>query len=137
MKTTAATAPLANSAGYFRELADAAEYYLDMLYACDSAMVDGIFHPQAQLCTFESGKLIFRSVEDYKDVLRLRTSPKSQGAAREDELITIDIATATQSLIKIKARVNDMVFVDYLTLIRLDQGWRIVSKTYQRLDAKE
>jgi hypothetical protein len=117
----------------FHELADAAQYYLDMLYACDPLMVDGIFENNAHLCTFDEGKLIYRTVEEYKDVLRGRTSPESLGAPREDEVITLDLSSPTQALIKIKMRINQLIFIDYLTLIRFEQGWRIVSKTYHRL----
>jgi Putative lumazine-binding len=117
----------------FRELGEAAQFYLDMLYACDPEMVDGIFHPRAQLCTPEDGSLVFRSVEVYKEVLRGRVSPKSKGAPREDQLITLDLATPTVGSIKVKMRINDLVFIDYLSMVKVDVGWRIVAKTYQRL----
>ena len=39
----------ARAAVSFLELVDAAQYYLDMLFACDPAMVDGIFEKNAQL----------------------------------------------------------------------------------------
>jgi hypothetical protein len=117
----------------FAELAAAAQYYLDMLYACDPDMVDGIFHADAQLCTLEDGELTFRSVNDYKAVLRHRVPPSSVGAPRADELITLDLSAREQGLIKVKMRINDLVFVDYLTMLKLKEGWRIVSKTYYRL----
>lgn len=117
----------------FRALADATQYYLDMLYACDADMVDRIFHAHAQLCTIENGVAVFRSVEEYKGVLRARVAPRSRGAPRADEPITFDVATPSQAFIKVKVRINDMVFIDYLTLFRFAEGWRIVSKTYQRL----
>ncbi len=117
----------------FHELADAAQFYLDMLYACDPAMVDGIFEVNARLCTLDGDVLVYRSVEDYKTVLQGRTAPSSVDAPREDELIAIDLSTPTQALIKIKMRINQLVFIDYLTLVRLEQGWRIIAKTYQRL----
>lgn len=117
----------------FHELAEAARYYLDMLYACDPDMVDGIFHPQARLCTLEAGVPVFRSVEEYKAVLRARTSPASLGAPREDQCLMLDLASPALGLVKVKMRVGHLVFIDYLGLIRLEEGWRIVSKTYYRL----
>ncbi|MDE1993029.1 MAG: nuclear transport factor 2 family protein [Rhizobiaceae bacterium] len=120
----------------FHELADAAQYYLDMLYACDADMVDGIFEKDARLCTLDGNDLVYRSVEQYKDVLRGRVSPSSTNAPREDELISIDLSTPTQALLKLKMRINQLVFIDYLTLIRLEKGWRIVAKTYQRISGE-
>lgn len=118
----------------FHELADAAQHYLDMLYACDADMVDGIFDKGARLCTFEDGRLIYRTVQEYKALLRARTSPRSLGAPREEELIGLDLSAPTQGLIKIKMRINQLVFIDYLAMIRLPEGWRIVAKTYHRLE---
>jgi hypothetical protein len=92
-----------------------------------------VFFIRAQLCTQEDGSLVFRSVEAYKEVLRGRTPPKSKGAPRQDQLITLDLATPTQGLIKVKTRINNLVFIDYLSMVKVDEGWRIVAKTYQRL----
>jgi hypothetical protein len=128
-------APVQLASSPFHELADAAQYYLDMLYACDADMVDGIFEADARLCTLDGDMLVYRTVADYKEVLRGRTPPASVNAAREDELISLDLSTPTQALIKIKMRINQLVFIDYLTLIRLEKGWRIVAKTYQRISA--
>jgi len=117
----------------FHELADAAQIYLDMLYACDPEMVDDIFEANARLCTLDGETLIYRTVGEYKEVLRSRTPPASVNAPREDELISLDLSTPAQALIKIKSRINQLVFIDYLSLVRLKQGWRIVAKTYQRI----
>jgi hypothetical protein len=117
----------------FEELIDAARRYLDMLYACDPDTVDSLFHPTAQLCTLESGRPVFRSVSDYKAVLRARTAPKLLDAPRDEQIITLDLSSPSQALIKLRVRINQLVFVDYLTLARLEEGWRIVSKTYYRL----
>jgi len=117
----------------FEELIDMARRYLDMLHACDADAVDRLFHPTAQLCTLESGRPVFRSVPEYKAVLRARTAPKSLGAPRAEQIITLDLSSPSQALIKLRVRINQLVFVDYLTLARLAEGWRIVSKTYYRL----
>jgi hypothetical protein len=122
-----------NASKNFHDLADAVQHYLDMLYDCNADMADGIFHADARLSTLDGDKVIFRTVEEYKELLRNRKSPRSQGAAREDELLTLDMATPRQALVKVKMRINDLVFIDYLTMLKLDAGWRIVSKIYYRL----
>jgi hypothetical protein len=117
----------------FRELADAAQLYFDLLYTCDLELFDRIFHERAQLFTLENGTPVSRSANEYRELLRTRQSPQALGAPREDQLIDLDLASATQAFIKLRVRINQVAFLDYLTLLRLEQGWRIISKTYHRI----
>jgi len=119
----------------FRELLNVARHYLDMLYTCDPGQVDSIFHESARLCTLESGRPVFRTVSEYKDVLRSRIPPSSNNASRDEQLVTLDLSSPSQALIKLKVRINELVFIDYLTLAKVGPDWRIVSKTYHRLEA--
>jgi Putative lumazine-binding len=53
------------------------------------------------------------------------------GAPRQQEILARDFASPAQTFVKVRVRINSVVFVDYLTLIKLSTGWKIVSKTYQ------
>jgi hypothetical protein len=96
-------------------------------------LFDQVFDPSAQLYSLTDGQLVVRTSAQYREILRNRTPPKAVGSPREDELIHIDLASPTQALIKLKVRISEMVFIDYLTLLKLEQGWRIVSKIYHRV----
>src|ERR1700744_4414690 len=76
--------PVPNSIELFKEVADAVQVYLDMLYHGDVALVDVVFLERAQLCTLENGAPTFRSVAEYREILRGRKSPAAMGAAREE-----------------------------------------------------
>jgi hypothetical protein len=126
--------PVPNSIQLFKEVADTVQVYLDMLYTGDAALVDAVFHDRAQLCTIENGAPLFRSVAEYGEILRGRKSPSSLGAPREEHLITIDLSSPTQAMIKVQMRLNQSVISDYLTMFKLAQEWRIVAKTYYRVE---
>ena len=126
--------PVPNSIELFKEVADAVQVYLDMLYTGDASLVDAVLHERAQLCTTENGAPLFRSVAEYREVLRGRKSPSSMGSEREEHLVTIDLSSPTQAMVKVQMRVNQSVISDYLTMFKLEQEWRIVSKTYYRVD---
>lgn len=126
--------PVPKSIELFKEVADAVQVYLDMLYNGDAALVDAVFHERAQLCTIENGSPLFRSVAEYREVLKGRASPSSMGAKREEHLVTIDLSSPTQAMIKVQMRINQSVISDYLTMFKLAQEWRIVSKTYYRVE---
>jgi hypothetical protein len=65
-------------------------------------------------------------------VLAGRKSPKALGAPREEEVLLLDFASPTQALAKVRVRINDMVFVDYLSYHRIGDDWLITSKAYHR-----
>src|ERR1700761_8543017 len=125
--------PIPRSVELFKEIANAVQVYLDMLYTGDVVLVDAVFHERAQLCTMENGEPQFRSVAEYREVLRGRASPSSMGAEREEHLVTIDLSSPTQAMVKVQMRINQSVISDYLTMFKLKQEWRIVSKTYYRV----
>ncbi|WP_353062376.1 nuclear transport factor 2 family protein [Tunturibacter psychrotolerans] len=126
--------PIPNSIELFKEVADAVQVYLDMLYTGDADRVDQVFHERCQLCTIESGAPLFRSVAEYREILRGRKSPSQMGAPREEHLVAIDLSSPTQAMVKVQMRINQSVFSDYLTLLKLEREWRIVAKTYYRVE---
>jgi hypothetical protein len=127
-------APVAGSPTLFKELADAVQLYLDLLYTCNVALVEQVFHEGAQLCTLEGDEPFYRSVSDYREVLRNRVSPESQGATRQEHLVSIDLSSATQAMVKVQMRINQYMFSDYLIFFRSHQSWRIVAKTFHRTE---
>jgi hypothetical protein len=124
--------PIANSIELFKEVADAVQVYLDMLYTGDVALTDVVFHERAQLCTMENGAAVFRSVAEYRAILGGRKSPSALGAGRAEHLVTIDLSAPTQASIKVQMQINQAVISDYLTMFKMGGEWRIVSKTYYR-----
>jgi hypothetical protein len=119
------------------EVAALAQLYFDLIYRGDLALFDRVFSPRAQLAALEEGAVTVRSAQEYLAMLAGRPSPESSGAPREEEVIAIDLASHTQAFLKVRVRINQAVFVDYLTLLRGEDGWRIVSKTYHRLDTAQ
>jgi hypothetical protein len=121
------------TADQFHAVAEAAQAYFDLLYTSDAELFSRVFHDQAWLFTQQDGRFSAMTAADYRSLLAGRTSPRSLGAPREDQIISIDFSAATHALVKVRVRINQAVFVDYLSMLKLDVGWRIVSKTYYRL----
>src|SRR5215831_19148835 len=115
-----------------QELTDAVELYLDLMYDCDVGKFDRVFGASSQLHGFRDGKMTCWSAAHYKEVLAGRKSPKALNAPREDEILLLDFASPTQALAKVRVRINDMVFVDYLSYHRIDGRWLITSKADHR-----
>jgi hypothetical protein len=114
------------------ELTDAVALYLDLMYDGDVGKFDRVFGPTSQLHGFRDGKMTCWPAAQYKEILAGRKSPEALGAAREEQILLMDFASPTQALAKVRVRMNDAVFVDYLSYHKIDGGWLITSKAYHR-----
>jgi hypothetical protein len=121
------------------ELLKAVQCYFDLMYDCDVSRFDSVFRSTAQLHGFRQGQMTVWPAQAYKDILASRQSPKALGAAREEQVLLIDFASGTQAMVKVRVRINTMVFVDYLTYHRIDGEWLITAKGYhlERDDAAQ
>ena len=111
-------------------LTQAVQRYFDLMYDCDTARFDRVFRSTAQLHGFRDGQMTTWPAQTFKEVLAGRPSPKSLTAPREEEILLVDFAAADQALVKLRVRINTVVFVDYLTYHRIDGEWLITSKAY-------
>ncbi len=115
-----------------REMSGALEKYFDLMYDCDVANFDQVFARTSQLHGFRDGQMNCWPAAQYKEVLAGRTSPKAHGAPRESQVMMLDFSSPTQALAKVRVRIGDMVFVDYLSYHKIDGQWLVTSKAYHR-----
>lgn len=115
-----------------QEMTEAVQLYCDLMYDCEVAKFDRVFAATAQLHGFREGAMSCWPAAQYKEVLAGRTSPKTLGSPRDEHLLMLDITSPTQALAKVQVRINDMVFVDYLSYHKIDGTWLVTSKAYHR-----
>ena len=111
-------------------LSEAVQRYFDLMYDADISRFDRVFRATAQLHGFRGAEMSMWPAQKFKEVLAGRPSPKSLNAPRQEEILLMDFASADQALAKVRVRINDTVFVDYLTFHRIDGDWLITSKAY-------
>lgn len=107
------------------------QLYLDGLYECDADKLGQAFHPSADLRWNEAGELKVLGYADWLAAVRKRTSPKSQGQPRHDFVVTVDRSDETTAFVKVKCALPPRFFTDYLVLMKLTDGWQVVSKSYR------
>jgi hypothetical protein len=100
------------------------------MYEGDLAKLARAFHNVAHLFSSEDGKLADMSQEQWFALLRSRQSPQSRDLPRRDWVVQIDRSGPTTAFAKVQCQVPPRYFTDYLTLVKLADGWKIVSKTY-------
>jgi hypothetical protein len=114
----------------FQSLNQAIQRYLDLMYDSDTSRFDQVFQPTAQLHGIREGAIAMWPARTFKEVLDGRPSPKALNAPREEEVLLVDFASATQAFAKVRVRMNTTVFIDYLVFHRVNGEWTITSKAY-------
>ena len=104
--------------------------YLDGLYDGDLDKFERVFHPAAHLYSTDGAELADLPREDYFEMIRGRSSPREQGLARYDRIVSIHKAGPNTALAIVNCAIPPRYFTDYLTLLRAGDGWQIVSKTF-------
>lgn len=104
--------------------------YFDGLYHSDTGRLAQVFHPQAIYCCATEGQLLHRSMAEYFPIVDQRPSPASRGQARRDRILSIEFAGPVTAFARVECAIAPRFFTDFLTLVRLDGRWQIVSKVF-------
>ncbi|MGM4924103.1 nuclear transport factor 2 family protein [Tardiphaga sp. 804_B3_N1_9] len=104
--------------------------YFEALYRGDVAGFRRVLHPQVRLSSATDGTLVNLDLETYMGMVAARPSSASRGDPREDEIVSVSVASPTTA----HARVKDMYlpkrFVNELSFIKIDSRWQIIAKVW-------
>jgi hypothetical protein len=104
--------------------------YFDLMYDCDVDRFDTVFLPTANLHGILQGAQVCWPAQTYREVLTTREAPSEAGARRQEEVLLQDRVGERQAMVKVRVRIQDRVFVDHLSMLKTDDGWRIAAKTF-------
>jgi hypothetical protein len=114
----------------FQAIAAVLGTYFDGLYNSDTRRLAEVFHPQAQYVCVTDGTLLYRDMATYFPVVDARPSPASRTEARRDEIVAIDLAGPVTARAVVRCAIGARLFTDFLTLVRLEGRWQIMSKVF-------
>ena len=102
----------------------------------DISQIEKGFHPGFNLLSIRNDRLeklpIYNWIESAKKRKEADPSPIPEDKKTSCEFMDIDI-TGTVAIAKIKlSRGGKAIFIDYLSLYKFDEGWKIVGKVYYR-----
>jgi hypothetical protein len=107
----------------------AVERYFEM-FDCDVSRFDQVFAPTAQLHELRNGNLRILPAAEYRKLLASNPSPKSKDAPRYQEILLVDFASPSQAVVKVRVRIDTILYVDYLCFHRIDGSWLITAKSF-------
>jgi hypothetical protein len=111
-------------------LLDAVDRYFDLMFDSDVSRFDQVFASSAQLHGLRDGNLRLLQAQDYRNVLASGPSPQSKGAPRQQEILLVDFASPAQALVKVRVRIDAILYLDYLSYHRIDGAWLITAKSF-------
>lgn len=114
----------------FPALIEVLERYAEGLYRCDTALLKTVFHPQAQYFTASRGDLLHLDMDAYFPVVEARASPESRGEAYAFHIDSMEFAGPVTAFARMRCSMLSNDYIDLLTLIRLDDQWKIISKVF-------
>jgi hypothetical protein len=85
------------------------------------------FHPEAKLFWVRNGELMQRSSDEF--IAGATGKPAPDEAQRKRRIVSIDVSGDVASA-KIELDYPGRTFIDYMSLVRLGDEWKIINKTY-------
>jgi Putative lumazine-binding len=104
--------------------------YFDGLYEGDADKLGHIFHATSALTQAVDGKIVVTPCAQWLAAVRTRGSAKSQGLAREDQVLSIEMISPTMAYAKLKCQLPPRYFTDQLALLKIDGRWQVAQKVF-------
>lgn len=104
------------------------DYFLGM-YHSDTDRLAKAFHSDAFLTGYFQGNFSRFSLGDWLGMVEKTEAPAEQGEAFDMNIVSIDMKENV-AMVKVRDLYLGLWFTDYLTLIKMDNGWKIVNKSF-------
>jgi hypothetical protein len=114
------------------------EQYFRLMFEFDVSRFDHVFAPTAQLHGLRDQNLRALPAAEYRKFLATNASPESKAAPRQQEILLIDFASPSQALVKVRVRIDSILYIDYLSFHLVDGRWLVTAKSFHvehRFDA--
>jgi Putative lumazine-binding len=111
-------------------LLEAIERYFDLMFDNDVSRFERVFAPSAQLHGLRDDALRLLPSAEYRSALASRQSPQSKGAPRLQEILSLDFASPGQAMAKVRVRIDQLLYLDYLAFHLVEGRWLITAKSF-------
>lgn len=104
--------------------------YFDGLYAADSDVLRGVFHPELAYVNATRGNHEFMGLEAYMTRVDGRQPPSERGDPRHDVIDRVSIKGGEIAIVEVRMTMMGRDYQDLLTLIRGEGGWKVLTKVF-------
>jgi hypothetical protein len=103
--------------------------YCDGVHHGDIEKLRKAFHPSASIVGYYQGDLLYDSLGEFLDLVKGIPVPASSGEEYDKRIVSIDV-TGTVATAKMAELYLGLRFTNYMSLVKVDGTWVIVSKTF-------
>ncbi len=119
------------------EIQDLMLRYFEGLYQSDSTMLRSVFHDDLTYVNGSEGTYEHMDLDAYMARIDGRTPPASRGDPRDDVIERITLKGDRIGLVEARMTMLGRNYQDLLTLIRTDDGWRVLTKVFSFVERKD
>jgi len=112
------------------EIAALLETYFVGFYEGDVDKLKSVFNPACHLYSAAVTPMMDSDMEAVYGRVNNRVRPSVRGDARDDGILTIDQSAPECAFAKVYICLGDQHFTDYLSIIKVENKWSIISKTF-------
>ena len=103
--------------------------YFRGMYHSDTDRLEKAFHPDAHLHGHYKGTLVDIPLQNWLGMVKKTPAPADNGEEYDMKIVSIDI-TGDAAIVKVADLYTGLKFTDYLSLMKIDEQWLIVNKTF-------
>jgi len=117
------------------EIKEILQIYFDASFESSEGKMAQVFHDAAHIYGHsQDGNLSDSPKEAF--VKMVGRKPVNQPPyPREDEILSIDFTGENTAVARVKIRVNNTMFTDILSFIKIDGKWSVIAKLYSGVQA--
>jgi len=109
--------------------------YFDGLYHSDSSVLRTVFHPALSYVNATAGNHEFLGLDAYMQRIDARTPPASRNDPREEMIEEITLKGGKIGMVAARMKMLDRDYQDLLTIIRAEDGWRVLTKVFTHVES--
>ena len=108
--------------------------YFEGLYHSDSSVLRTVFHPELSYVNATADNHEFLGLEPYMQRIDARTPPASRGDPREEVIEVVTLKGGEIGVVEARMTMLGRDYQDLLTIIRAEEGWRVLTKVFTHIE---
>lgn len=112
-----------------REITEIVKLYFNGTYQGDAEQLKRAFHPDAHITGLLNGEFFDWTLLEFTERITKEESAQAKDEKYDKEILLID-KTKDAAMVKARVAVGPYIFVDYITLLKINDHWIIRNKSF-------
>jgi hypothetical protein len=113
----------------FEKIEQIVNMYFNGTYQGDENLLRTAFHPKVRITGIIHDMVCDWSLDEFIEKVTISPTAENKGEIFDKEIITID-KTNHAGMVKCRVKVADLIFHDYITLLKISGEWVIRNKSF-------